>query len=145
MRNWPVAYDELRSSDGRSAVPFDINRLPDHQSVLGGQNLAISSSTGNPRAAQAFIEFLTSRPSELILFDAGGFAPTRTSAYNDATRSYKDDLRGAVANARLRPVLPCYTDFSREFRKGVWLALKNDGKFDDDFPKELARIANKRC
>jgi ABC-type glycerol-3-phosphate transport system substrate-binding protein len=144
MRNWPVAYDELSTPDGRRAVPFAVTKLPG-DSVLGGQNLTVSSSTRNPRAAQAFIEFLTSSASQLILFETGGFAPTRDSAYDNATRSYKDELRGAVASARPRPVIPCYTEFSVGFRKGMRLALNSDGALDDDLPKELARIADKRC
>lgn len=142
MRGWPVAYDTL-TSDGKSSISFDVTNLPG-DSVLGGQNLAIAKSTRKPRAAQAFIEFLTSAASQLILFEAGGFAPTRDSAYDHATRPYKDLLRGAVVGARPRPVLPYYTEFSRVFRKGIKWALKNDGILEPDFPKELAKIANKR-
>lgn len=139
MRNWPVAYDTLTTSDGKSTISFDVTNLPG-DSVLGGQNLAIAKSTKKPRAAQAFIEFLTSAASQLILFEAGGFAPTRDSAYANATRPYKDLLRGAVVGARPRPFLPYYTEFS----KGIRWALKNDGILEPDFPKELAKIANKR-
>lgn len=144
MRNWPVAYDELTTSDGKSSVPFAVSKLP-HASALGGQNLAISRSTGNPRAAQAFIEFLTGPASQLILFETGGFAPTRDSAYDNATRSYKDELRGAVAAARPRPVISCYTEFSAAFRKGMELTLKSDGALDDGLLEALAQIAAKRC
>jgi multiple sugar transport system substrate-binding protein len=143
MRNWPVAYDTLTTSDGKSSIAFDVADLPG-DSVLGGQNLAIAESTGKPKAAQAFIEFLTSSASQLILFEAGGFAPTRDSAYANATRPYKDLLRGAVVGARLRPVMPYYTEFSKEFRKGITRALRNDGVLEPDFPKQLAKIANRR-
>lgn len=95
MRNWPVAYDTLTTTEGRNSISFDVANLPG-ASVLGGQNLAIAASTGKPRAAQAFIEFLTSAASQLILFEAGGFAPTRDSAYANATLPYKDLLRAAV-------------------------------------------------
>ena len=145
MRNWPVAYDALRSQGDASAFPFGVTNIPKDKSVLGGQNLAISSTTDNSRAAQAFIEFLTSAPSQLILFETGGFAPTRTSAYDNASRPYRSQLRDAVANARPRPLMPCYTEFSMAFRKGLWQAIIGDGTFDDDLPKELARIANKKC
>ena len=143
MRNWPVAYDTLTTSDGKSSVSFDVANLPG-DSVLGGQNLAIARSTDKPKAAQAFIEFLTSAASQLILFEAGGFAPTRDSAYANATRPYKDLLRGAVVEARPRPFLPYYTEFSKAFRKGITRALRNDGVLEPDFPKELAKIANRR-
>ncbi len=143
MRNWPLAHETLTTADGTSSVSFDMTALPG-DSVLGGQNLAIAQSTDKPRAAQAFIEFLTGAASQLILFEAGGFVPTRDSAYANATRPYRDVLRGAVVEARLRPVLPYYTEFSREFRKGIARALKNDGVLEPDFPRQLAKIANKR-
>ena len=143
MRNWPVAYDSLTTSGGKSTIGFEVSKLPG-QSVLGGQNLAIASSSKKPRAAQAFIEFLTSAASQLILFEAGGFAPTRDSAYANATRPYSDVLRGAVVDARPRPFLPYYTEFSKVFRTGITRALKNDGVLEAGFPKELATIANRR-
>ncbi|GAB1509709.1 hypothetical protein JCM33774_17500 [Actinophytocola sp. KF-1] len=140
MRNWPVAHDTLTSSDGKSSVSFDVANLPG-DSVLGGQNLAIAASTDKPKAAQAFIEFLTSAAGQLILFEVGGFAPTRDSAYANATRPYKDLLRSAVVDARPRPFLPNYTEFSKAFRKGIARALRNGGVLETDFPKELAKIA----
>ncbi|WP_133900827.1 extracellular solute-binding protein [Actinophytocola oryzae] len=140
MRNWPVMYDNLTSATDKGTVSFGVARLPGH-SVLGGQNLSISSRTKNAPAAQAFIEFLTSPASELLLFEAGGFAPTRNSAYDDSTRPYKDMLRGAVVDARPRPFLPNYTEFSKELRKGLIRALNNGGVLEEDFPKELAKKA----
>lgn len=143
LRNWPVAYDTLTTSEGRSSIGFEVTTLPG-DSVLGGQNLAIAKNTGKPKAAQAFMEFMTSAASQLILFEAGGFAPTRDSAYANATRPYKDLLRGAVVSARPRPCLPYYTEFSKEFRRGITRALKNDGILEPDFAKALAKTAKKR-
>jgi multiple sugar transport system substrate-binding protein len=140
MRNWPVAHDTLTAFNGETAVPFDVKELPG-DSVLGGQNVAIARETDKPHAAQALIEFLTSAPSQLILFEAGGFAPTRDSAYTHSTRPYKDLLRGAVIDARPRPFLPRYQEFSKEFRLGMMRALKNDGTIEPELPKILARIA----
>ena len=142
MRNWPVAHDKLMSA--QNPIQFKVAPLPGH-SVLGGQNLAIASSTDKPRAAQALIEFLTSPSSELLLLEAGGFAPTRDSAYNNTTRSYSDVLRRSVIDARPRPLLSCYTEFSREFRKGIARALQKGGELEADFPRVLAKIANKHC
>ncbi|GII76383.1 hypothetical protein Sru01_13650 [Sphaerisporangium rufum] len=134
MRNWPVAYDALR---GDGARPFEVETLP-HASVLGGQNLAIANSTDKPRAAQALIEFLTSPSSQLILFQIGGFAPTRSNAYTYADRPYRYKLREAVSSARYRPVVLDYPRFSKAFRKGVLQAVRNGGKIDDDFRRDLA-------
>ena len=140
MRNWPVAYDKLRTSSGNAGIPFEVAPLPS-ASVLGGQNLAISKWTDKPRAAQAFIEYLTNPASQLILFEIGGFAPTRDTAYASislASRPYGQDLRNAVERARRRPVTPKYIAFSSEFRQGVLRALRNGGEFEPDFPQRLA-------
>jgi multiple sugar transport system substrate-binding protein len=83
MRNWPVAYDKLRTSSGNAGIPFEVAPLPG-ASVLGGQNLAISKWTDKPRAAQAFIEYLTNPASQLILFEIGASprpGTPRTRAY----------------------------------------------------------------
>jgi len=140
MRNWPVTYDKLVNSSGRDAVPFEVTALPG-PSALGGQNLAISKWSRKPRAAQAFVEFLTNSSSQLILFEVGGFAPTRGTVYADSSgmsRPYAQDLRTAVERARPRPVTPKYIAFSSEFRRGVLRALRNGGEFEQDFPQQLA-------
>jgi len=49
-----------------------------------------------------------------------------------------------VVSARPRPCLPYYTEFSKEFRRGITRALKNDGILEPDFAKELAKTAKKR-
>lgn len=140
MRNWAVSNDQLKESSELLPVSFEIAPLP-HPSVLGGQNLAISAATHRPRAAQAFMEFLTSASSQLILFDIGGFAASRPGAYYTAsavTRPYKDVLRTAVLGARLRPVSPNYVQFSEEFQRGIQRALNNNGRLEPDFPRVLA-------
>jgi multiple sugar transport system substrate-binding protein len=141
MRNWPVAYDNLTEGDERAAS-FEVSALP-HDSALGGQNLAISTTTGKPRVAQELIEFLTSPSSQLTLFEIGGFAPTRPSAYINSRRPYAQDLRTAVERARVRPNLVHYTEFSIEFRNCVARAINNGGKLEPDCPRKLAEIVNR--
>jgi multiple sugar transport system substrate-binding protein len=118
MRNWPVAYRAMVTGDparsgGRFA--FDVTRLPG-DSVLGGQNLAISERTKRPRAAQALIEFLTGERGQRLLFVNGGFAATRAGVYEDEAIKqkypYLPRLREAIDTARLRPVSPNYVAFS---------------------------------
>jgi multiple sugar transport system substrate-binding protein len=134
MRNWPVARDQIGQRRG-----YNISSPPS-PSVLGGQNLAISAHSSKPRAAQALIHFLTSPSSELILSEIGGFAPTRHSAYANAKRPYAQEILTAVNNARLRPVTPCYTELSQEFRKGIARALNNGGRLEEEFARNLARV-----
>ncbi|GAA2445840.1 extracellular solute-binding protein [Streptomyces glaucus] len=79
LRHWPYAYRVLHQT-------FDERRLRvaplPGRAVLGGQNLAVTEASDQPGRARELIRFLTGRPSERCLLDAG-FAATRTSAYRD--------------------------------------------------------------
>ncbi|WDV53113.1 extracellular solute-binding protein [Streptomyces coeruleorubidus] len=80
LRHWPYVYPTLHETfEGNLGVA----RLPG-RAVLGGQNLAVTSSTSEQRAAKAaeLIAFLTGPDSERCLLRAG-FAATRTSAYQE--------------------------------------------------------------
>jgi multiple sugar transport system substrate-binding protein len=81
LRHWPYVYPTLHETFGGN---LGVARLPG-KSVLGGQNLAVTSSTSEQRAAKAaeLIAFLTDPDSERCLLRAG-FAATRTSAYQEA-------------------------------------------------------------
>ncbi|MGW3685546.1 extracellular solute-binding protein [Streptomyces sp. NPDC005125] len=78
LRHWPYVFGALQNL--LQPEDYAVERLPG-QSVLGGQNLAVT--TDSPRAANALelIDFLTSRESERCLLDAG-FAATRASSYD---------------------------------------------------------------
>jgi multiple sugar transport system substrate-binding protein len=137
MRNWPVVHDRLVGK-----VKFGV-AAPPTPSVLGGQNLAIRADTGKPRAAQSLIEFLTSATSQLLLSEMGGFAPTRTSAYENAERRDMSALRTALSEARLRPMIPRYVEFSRVFRLGVAEAITDgSGRLKPETLQELSKILN---
>jgi multiple sugar transport system substrate-binding protein len=80
LRHWPYVYPTLHETFGGN---LGVARLPG-KAVLGGQNLAVTSSTSGQRAAKAaeLIAFLTDPDSERCLLRAG-FAATRTSAYQE--------------------------------------------------------------
>ncbi|WP_432117263.1 extracellular solute-binding protein [Streptomyces sp. bgisy032] len=80
LRHWPYVYPTLHETFGDD---LGVARLPG-KAVLGGQNLAVTSSTSGQRAAKAaeLIAFLTGRDSERCLLRAG-FAATRVSAYQE--------------------------------------------------------------
>jgi len=145
MRNWPLALREFdtdarREASGSRPISYDVAPLPG-PSVLGGQNLAIASSTDQPTAAKALIQFLTSARSQQILFERGGFAATREVVYyDDAVKDqypYAQTLLSALRVARPRPVTPHYAAFTEAFRKGVNEALDNDGELPADFTGRL--------
>jgi len=137
MRNWPVAYRDLQSvTASNPSFKFAVTTVPGKVSVLGGQNLAIASSTEEPRAAQALIESLTGERSQQILFEHGGLAATREIVYRDENvithYPYATTLLEAIRRARTRPITPHYTEFSQEFRKVVQEAWRKDGEFTPD-------------
>ena len=144
MRNWPVAYRDLQPvTTSNPSFAYAVTTVPGKVSVLGGQNLAVARGSGQPRAAQALIEFLTSERSQQILFEHGGLAATREIVYRDANITqkypYATTLLEAIRRARARPVTPHYTEFSLEFRKVVQEAWRNDGEIT---PDQARRIAN---
>ncbi|WNV85604.1 extracellular solute-binding protein [Umezawaea sp. Da 62-37] len=146
MRNWPVAHRSLEktapAAEGKPAISFKVKELPG-PSALGGQNLAISAKSAEPRAARKLIDFLTSPRSQQLLFERGGFAATRAIVYQDpqidAKYKYAAPLRKAIESARLRPITPHYARFSAVFREGVKYALDHDGKLPKDFKDKLAK------
>jgi multiple sugar transport system substrate-binding protein len=148
MRNWPVAHRSLvlqAGPEGTTGPPvdFDVTPLPG-PSVLGGQNLAIAASSGNPEAAQALIEFLTDARSQQILFERGGLAATQQVVYSDAevqeNYPYAAKLLQAIQRAHPRPVTPCYTKFSETFRSAVYEALRHNEPLPDDFIERLESV-----
>ncbi|GAA4460908.1 extracellular solute-binding protein [Phytohabitans houttuyneae] len=140
MRNWPLALRDLDTSTETKTISYNVVPLPG-PSVLGGQNLAIASSTDQPAAAKALIQFLTSPRSQQILFERGGFAATRELVYHDGSVKerypYAQTLLSALRIARPRPVTPHYAQFTKTFREGVNQALSNDGELPDDFTSRL--------
>ncbi|MFB7216817.1 extracellular solute-binding protein [Streptomyces sp. NPDC056227] len=78
VRHWPYAFRALQNL--LPPEDYSVNRLPG-KSVLGGQNLAVTTDSPRAAGARELIDFLTSRESERCLLDAG-FAATRASAYD---------------------------------------------------------------
>lgn len=151
MRNWPVAYRTLvqptEGDTGAEPPSLAVTQLPGG-SVLGGQNLAISSKSSKPRAAQELIEFLTSERSQQLLFEKGGLAATREAIYDDPAvvdrYGYVQELRKAINGAIPRPRSACYQRFSDVFQDTVAEALRTRDPLPDDFADQLASALNCR-
>ncbi|MGW0626757.1 extracellular solute-binding protein [Streptomyces sp. NPDC002758] len=79
VRHWPYAYGALFQTFTEKQL--GVAPLPG-QAVLGGQDLAVTSSSERAAKAADLIKFLTDQDSERCLLDAG-FAATRTSAYEN--------------------------------------------------------------
>ncbi|HEY8987340.1 MAG TPA: extracellular solute-binding protein [Streptomyces sp.] len=112
LRNWPYAYPALyeKFKDGLGVAP-----LPG-KAVLGGQNLAMTRTGSSEKAARTadLIRFLTDADSERCLLQAG-FAATRVSAYDEASRCNRVRMSGGEGAAGGTGQLPPnQVRFSRE-------------------------------
>ncbi|MFF5570844.1 extracellular solute-binding protein [Streptomyces luteogriseus] len=101
LRHWPYVYPTLYET---FKGELGVTRLPG-KAVLGGQNLAVTSSMSGQRAAKAeeLIAFLTDPDSERCLLRAG-FAATRASAYREPGTA--PDCRHAPAYAETPSASP---------------------------------------
>lgn len=146
MRNWPLAYRRLNTETDADTEPTDrsfaVTQLF-RGSILGGQNLAISRHSAKPEKAIELIEFLTNPESQKLLFEQGGFAPTRQSVYDKASTPAdpfdNQILSNAVNIAVSRPQGPCYWHFSEIFHNTVTTALRT-GKSIPDGEKFIKRL-----
>ncbi|MFJ4629328.1 extracellular solute-binding protein [Streptomyces sp. NPDC088847] len=164
LRQWPYAYRTLHQS-------FDASRLGvaplPGRAVLGGQNLAVTESSGRAAKAADLIKYLTGKQSERCLLDAG-FAATRTSAYQDnnvtcgvgtaptpsasptgeRTDSMPRDAAGRPAYARTtllpalrkavqRPRTPLYGAFTQTFTAQLGALFRDDPPSDATLAKRL--------
>jgi multiple sugar transport system substrate-binding protein len=117
MRNWPVAYQDLTSNPEDPPPDFGVAPLPERSAALGGQNLAIAADTDRAEEAHALIKFLTGDLSQAQLYGEGGLPATRKAVYDD--QPFAATLREALDNARSRPALPHYAQFSQSLRTTV--------------------------
>ncbi|CAL9477234.1 extracellular solute-binding protein [Streptomyces sp. enrichment culture] len=99
LRHWPYVYPALHRTFTEEQL--GVAPLPG-RAVLGGQNLAVTSSSPRARSATDLIRFLTGRESERCLLDAG-FAATRVSAYRDGVRCTTATVPSAPATPSASP------------------------------------------
>lgn len=144
MRNWTVMRQQLSSPlKGGVSMTVGVARLPG-PGVLGGQNLAVASTSTQPQAALELIKFLTSREVAALTFQRTSGVSTRADSYvNFETRReypYVDDIRSSIDTAVVRPTTPNYQHFSKKFREVVLQALTKDGQVTDEQIQDLERI-----
>ena len=154
MRNWPIYYEQLAAGPPApgtvSLNEVGVAPLP-FPSTLGGQDLAIASSSPNPRQALKVIEFLTSAAAERCLFAVGGFPATRASAYArgnwlppdpisnqplcgkkaGASVNIGPEIKAALGTAIPRPTTRYYTDFTTLLQNQVWNMLSQASQGDE--------------
>jgi multiple sugar transport system substrate-binding protein len=133
LSNWPYVYGEAsRPGPGNKiAGKFGVTALPGPHgpgsSTLGGANLAISAYSQHPATALAFIEFLTSLPSEREVLLRSALPPVWTALYTQPSLVRQFPFlpveKQAILTARPRPALADYNQFSLAISSAVHQAL----------------------
>jgi multiple sugar transport system substrate-binding protein len=152
MRNWPIYYEQLAAGQPGTVSLHDVGVAPlPFPSALGGQDLAIASSSPDPRQALEVIDFLTSASAERCLFAVGGFPATRTSAYAPgnwlpagpisnqplcgtkagASVHIGPEIKAALGTAIPRPTTRYYTEFTSLLQNQVWNLLSQASQGDE--------------
>ncbi|TDQ53809.1 extracellular solute-binding protein [Actinorugispora endophytica] len=145
MRNWPTWYRRLlitsaEAGDGEEAE-YAVRALPG--ALLGGQSLALADGTPHRDRALELIRFLTGEDRQKTLFYCGGYMPTHSGVYTDAlppgeaealctqhgvsgqeewyaeAGEFLTPVGDAIADARVRPVTPYYSQFSEAVYTGL--------------------------
>lgn len=131
-RNWSYAWAIANLPTSRVRDRVGVAPLPAFPGgrstgALGGWNLAISSSSGQPEAAWKLIEYLTGASVQRTKAVHEGRLPTRLALYEDPevleANPHFGAFRDAVIHARNRPVSPVYARISAAIQLHVSRAL----------------------
>lgn len=131
MRNWPYAWRLAQQAGSPVAEKIWVSPLPawdeggKSRAALGGFLLGIHRDTPYPRAARAWVRFLTGRRAQKILWEKLGLTPARRSVFPELTANgfpmdvLEDVMEGTVA----RPVTPVYIPISQSMQAYISGAL----------------------
>ncbi|MFE9629508.1 ABC transporter substrate-binding protein [Streptomyces sp. NPDC006463] len=116
LRNWPYVYADASAAGSKVAGKFGAVPLPGPDgpgtSVLGGSNLAVSSTSRHPASAADLISYLTSERVQRQVLTEGSLPPVRAALYEDPelirAYPYLPTLRQSVLSAVPRPKSPRY-------------------------------------
>jgi trehalose/maltose transport system substrate-binding protein len=158
MRNWPYAWALANAPDSPVKGKVGIALLPQgtgqgarHASALGGQNLAVSKYSDNPKEAADLVRFLTSAKEQKRRALKGSFNPTRKSLYGDQellqALPFLKDFEAVLENAVARPSTVTGTNYNRvssEYVRAVHNTLSGQGTAEENLAvleKALQRVS----
>jgi trehalose/maltose transport system substrate-binding protein len=157
MRNWPYAWGLANAGDspvkdkvGVSVLPMGEGDGARHAAALGGQQLAVSKYSANPKEAADLVRYMTSA-AEQKRRALAGFNPTRKSLYADQellqSNPFLKEFQTVLENATPRPSTvtgPKYNQASSEFVRAVHNTLAGQGTAEDNLAaleKSLDRMS----
>lgn len=126
MRNWPYAWNILRTSSlrGRVGIAPVLHRTGKASAgTLGGWGLGIARGINDPESAWTFIKFASAEQAQKILHFKRGAVPSRKSLFQDKEileeNPHYKDLYHILLTARPRLVHPDYPRISSIIQKNV--------------------------
>ena len=158
MRNWPYAWALANASDSPVKDKVGITLLPQgsgsvarHAAALGGQQLAVSKYSANPKEAADLVRYLTSAAEQKRRAIKGSFNPTHKSLYGDqellAALPFLKDFEAILENAVARPSTvtgASYNRVSSEYVRAVHNTLSGKGTAEENLAnleKSLQRVS----
>ena len=149
MRNWPYAWALLNAADspvkdkvGVAPLPAGTGNGAKHAGALGGQSLAVSKFSANPKEAVDLVLYLTGKEEEKRRAVKGSFNPSLKSVYdepelkNDPFFSHFADILDGLASRPATVAGKKYNQFSSAFVHAVYATLSGQG----DAASNLARV-----
>jgi trehalose/maltose transport system substrate-binding protein len=158
MRNWPYAWALASGPDSPVKGKVGIALLPQgsgpgarHAAALGGQQLAVSKYSANPKEAADLVRYLTSAAEQKRRAIKGSFNPTRKSLYGDqeliSALPFLKDFEGVLENAVARPSTvtgASYNRVSSEYVRAIHNTLSGKGTAEENLAnleKMLQRVS----
>ena len=149
MRNWPYAWALANATDSPVKGKVGIALLPQgsgqgarHAAALGGQDLAVSKYSANPKEAADLVRYLTSAKEQKRRAIKGSFNPTRKSLYGDqellAALPFLKDFEAVLESAVARPSTVTghnYNRVSSEYVRAVHATLTGQGTAEENLAK----------
>jgi multiple sugar transport system substrate-binding protein len=133
LRQWSYVY-EIAQDPGQSSVVDKVAVAPlpsfpagKSAACLGGYQLGINASSEKKDAALDFVNWMSSKETQIRFADLFGNAPTRPSAYDDAAMQQQSpaivQLKNVFEGGTPRPVTPKYPQVSLALQSAVSQAL----------------------
>lgn len=143
--NWPFAVNVIVQDGGKTEIKSHEGFSgPDKISkVLGGNVLAVCSSSPNVEAAIEFIKFLCSKEIQEILVSQNGWPAVRSDAYGmvaDWQKPYFDSVSEALKYAEPRPVVPYWSAVDKALNDAFKAIVVDGGDVKSNLDKFSADI-----
>jgi trehalose/maltose transport system substrate-binding protein len=145
MRNWPYAWALVNAPDSPIKDKVGVVPLPKgdgdkavHTGTLGGQSLAVSKYSANPKEAVDLVLYLAGAEEEKRRAIKGSFNPSLKSVYNepelknDAFFSTFSTVLTSVATRPAAVAGKSYNQFSSQFVRAVHATLQGQSNAADN-------------